>query len=127
MKNANINNRKNYITWGISAMIDLHKCDPNLIREPEIIRKFTIGLCGIIDMKREGEPIIKRFGKGKMEGYSMMQFIFSSSITVHFDEINNRAFIDIFSCKAFDVQKAAEFCYHYFKAKDYKLLEILRK
>jgi S-adenosylmethionine/arginine decarboxylase-like enzyme len=46
----------------------------------------------------------------------MIQFIETSSITVHLDEVWNRAFIDIFSCKTFDKILAKNFCKAYFKA-----------
>ena len=36
-----------------------------------------------------------------------MQFIETSSITVHADEVFNRCFIDIFSCLPFDPAVAA--------------------
>lgn len=67
-------------------------------------------------MKRFGEPMIQKFGEGELLGYSALQFIETSSITIHFDEVKNRAFIEIFSCKFFDPPKAANFCGSFFKA-----------
>lgn len=104
--------------WGLLAMINLYRCDKDLIRDPKAIRDFVIGLSEIINMKRFGEPVIERFGRGSLKGYSMMQLIETSSITAHFDEVQNRAFIDIFSCKDFNSQKALQFCLSFFKAKD---------
>ena len=46
-----------------------------------------------------------------------MQFIETSSITVHCDEFGNRAFIDIFSCKKYDHKPVVIFSKKYFKAK----------
>jgi S-adenosylmethionine decarboxylase len=68
-----------------------------------------------IKMKRHGEPLIERFAEGALEGYSALQFIETSSITLHFDEGQNRAFIDIFSCNCFDYQAAETFCREWFK------------
>ena len=112
--------------WGLSAVINLYECDSNLIRNPKIIKDFIVGLCDFIEMKRQGDVLIDRFGEGKLEGYSVMQFIQTSSITAHFDEEKNRAFIDIFSCKEFDPKKALEFCKLFFKAKDVKMKVIER-
>ncbi len=107
--------------WGLLASINLYGCDPVLIREPEAIRQYVIELCGLIDMKRFGEALIQRFAEGYYEGVSLMQFIETSSVTAHFDEQENRAFIDIFSCKFFDSKTAAEFSRKFFKASKYEL------
>lgn len=68
-------------------------------------------------MKPHWEPIVDRFWTWDLEWYSMMQFIETSSITVHLDEFWNRAFIDIFSCRKFDWKKATKFSQKYFDAK----------
>ena len=36
-----------------------------------------------------------------------MQFIETSSITVHADEVFGRCFVDVFSCRRFDPERAA--------------------
>lgn len=77
-------------------------------------------------MKRFGEPMIKKFGAGDLLGYSALQFIETSSITLHFDETENRAFIEVFSCKFFDPDMAAEFCRKFLGAKKSKLRYYLR-
>lgn len=72
-------------------------------------------------MKRYGEPIIKKFGNSDLFGYSAIQFIETSSITLHFDETQNRAFIEIFSCKFFEPDMVAGFCRKFLGAKKSKL------
>ena len=113
-------------SWGLLAVINLYQCDPGLIRDPGAINEFVVKLCDVIEMKRFGEAVIKCFGRGALKGYSMMQLIETSSITAHFDEIQNRAFIDIFSCKSFDPQKALQFCADFFKASDMAMRVIER-
>ncbi|MCK5510117.1 S-adenosylmethionine decarboxylase [Candidatus Parcubacteria bacterium] len=112
--------------WGLSAVINLYECDSDLIKNPKIIKDFIIELCDFIKMRRQGDVLIDRFGEGKLEGYSVMQFIQTSSITAHFDEEKNRTFIDIFSCKEFDSAKALKFCQLFFKAKNVKMKVIKR-
>ena len=107
--------------WGLSAAIDLYGCDSRKIKSPEIIEKFVIELCELIDMKRYGPAMIERFAEGYYEGVSLLQFIETSNITAHFDEQENRAFIDIFSCKHFDPETAAKFCKEFFTADRYQL------
>ncbi len=112
--------------WGQSLSIDLRECDNSLLTNPEKLKEFSKGICKEIDMVPFGEPIIKRFGEGSLEGYSMIQFIMTSSITVHLDEFGNRAFIDIFSCKRFDVKKAKNFCKNFFSAQKIRAKNLYR-
>jgi len=112
--------------WGKLVIIDLSGCNKEFIKDKSKIKEFIIKLCKIIDMKRFGPTRIKRFGTGKLEGYSAIQFLESSSITIHFDEIKNRAFIDIFSCKNFDSKIAEKFSKDFFEAKRSKRKIFLR-
>ena len=104
--------------WGQLSIIDLHDCDSELIKNPEQIKEFALALCKEIGMIPYGQPRVERFGQGDIEGYSMVLFIETSTITAHFDEIENRAFIDIFSCKEFDSEKAEQFSKEYFKSQE---------
>ena len=107
--------------WGRSASIDLHDCDADLIKDPKIIERFVKALVQELNMKRVGPPEIKRFGHGQLRGYSVMQFIETSTITAHFDEFGKRAFIDVFSCKKYDPKPIAAFCKKFFNAEKSKL------
>jgi len=107
--------------WGRSASVDLHDCDPKLVKSTAAIRRFVRQLTKELNMHRVGPTEIKRFGHGQLRGYSMMQFIETSTIIAHFDEKGNRAFLDIFSCKTYSAKKVAQFCKKYFKAKNYTL------
>ena len=122
------NNNKNKKFWGKLASVDLIGCNDK-ITKPQEIRRFCNELCKKIKMKRYGPTYLKRFGVGKLEGYSFMQFIETSSITAHFEEQQNpkKAFIDIFSCKDFDEKDAAEFCIKFFGADKAKLRVIIRE
>ena len=103
--------------WGQTLSLDLGECDILVLTNPEKLKLFSKALCKEIEMIPHGEPLVERFGEGELEGYSLMQFIETSSITVHCDEIGLRVFIDIFSCKRFDSDIAREFCKRFFKAK----------
>jgi len=113
--------------WGLSTAIDLHGCRPEPIRDPKKIEEFVIELCDRIDMKRFGEPTIVAFGEGKRYGYSLVQLIETSCITAHFEEENNNAYIDIFSCKPYPPEKTAQYCKEFFGAKDMKTTLLMRK
>jgi S-adenosylmethionine/arginine decarboxylase-like enzyme len=108
---------KNDWWWGRSESVDLHDCDPKLVKDPKAIERYVKQLCRLIKMKRHGPCRIERFGHGELRGYSMMQFIETSSIIAHFDEKGKRAFIDVFSCKTFPPKTVAKFSKKYFNAK----------
>jgi S-adenosylmethionine/arginine decarboxylase-like enzyme len=112
---------------GQLTIIDLNECDKNLVKDKDALERFTIRLSEIIEMEREGRPIIKRFGKGKLRGYTAIQLIQTSNIIVHLDEYERKVFIDIFSCKEFDAVKAKQFSQQFFNAGKAVLKTIIRK
>jgi len=109
--------KKSRDPWGQLTVVDLYSCEKKLLTTPAVIKKFPTELCKLIKMKLYGKPVFKRLGKGRLEGYSLMQFIETSTIILHMDEFDNRAFIDIFSCKKFNGKTAVAFAKKYFKAK----------
>ena len=107
------------VAWGLCTSIDLHGCR-NLMVESEksedAIKKFVIELCELIDMKRYGDPVIKWFGTGGVQGYTLIQLVETSCISAHW--AGDRMFLDIFSCKFYDPYHAIEFVKDFFKAND---------
>jgi S-adenosylmethionine decarboxylase len=96
-----------YGAWGQLAAIDLRDCDLERLADPEVIRLFVPRLVEAVGMRAHGPLHLERFGDGELEGWSAMQFIETSSITLHADEVWGRCFVDIFSCRPFDVDRAA--------------------
>lgn len=114
--------------WGLLTSIDLHHCNPDLIRDAGAIKHYVDELCQLIKMKKFGDTQVVHFGEDeKVAGFSMIQLIETSLISGHFANQTNDAYIDIFSCKYYDPQVAADFTQEYFKAKDIKIHYILRK
>lgn len=114
--------------WGLYCSVDIHNCDPDIIRDAEMIRQYAIQLCDLIEMKRFGETQVVNFGEDeRVAGYSMVQLIETSMISGHFANLTNTAYIDIFSCKYYDPEVAAQFSLSYFKGSDYALNIALRK
>jgi len=112
---------------GQLTIIDLNECDSELVKDKKKLASFGIELCKIINMNPYGKPIVKRFGKGKLKGYSAVQLIETSNIITHLDEFENKVFIDIFSCVDFDPIKAKNFSKDFFKSKKAKVKTIYRK
>ena len=93
--------------WGMLAAIDLHGCARARLTDPEAIRRFVPALIAAIGMRAHGPLMLERFGDGELAGWSAMQFIETSSVTLHADEVHDRCFVDVFSCLPFDTGEAA--------------------
>ena len=96
------------------AAVDLHGCDPAHLADPDLLRSFVPALVTAIGMRAHGPLRLERFGDGDLEGWSAMQFIETSSVTVHADEVSGRCFVDVFSCRLFDGDTAAQVAVRYF-------------
>jgi S-adenosylmethionine/arginine decarboxylase-like enzyme len=113
--------------WGLCTCIDLKGCDPAAIRDAERIRQYVIEVCDLIRMKRFGEPQVVHFGPNdRVAGYSMTQLIETSLISGHFANEANAAYIDIFSCKEYEPEVAAEFTRRFFGADSAVFQVVLR-
>lgn len=108
--------------WGVLTSLDLHECDPDIIRDAEAIKNYAVQLCDLIKVRPFGECVVVHFGdKEEVAGYSMTQLIETSLISGHFANKTNAVYIDIFSCGVYDAQVAADFTKQYFKAKEMKV------
>jgi len=97
------------------------------IRDAEKIRQYVIEVCDLIRMKRFGEPQVIHFGPNdRVAGYSMTQLIETSLISGHFANEMNAAYIDIFSCKEYEPEEAAEFTRQFFGADSVTFQVVLR-
>lgn len=93
---------------------DLANCN-NKIDNKEEIESFLKSLVSEISMNILDGPHIKE-GIPQNPGLSGVVIIDFSSITIHTFTDTNESLIDIFSCKPFDKDKAADFCVDFFKA-----------
>jgi S-adenosylmethionine/arginine decarboxylase-like enzyme len=115
--------------YGQEVILDLYDCHPEVIRSRKKLQAFVNQLCSLIKMKRFGRLLIHHFGHAqpKTAGYSLVQFIETSSITGHFSELWNSAYINIFSCRPFDTDLVVRFTKKFFGAKKIKKKLIYRK
>jgi len=104
--------------FGWEVQLDLYDCDEFTISNEEKIKNFGLELCKVIDMIPFGPAYTPYFGDNNeiTKGYSLLQFIETSSITGHFSEGTGAAYLNIFSCKAFDAKAAEDFSREYFQA-----------
>ncbi|OGX08649.1 MAG: S-adenosylmethionine decarboxylase [Omnitrophica WOR_2 bacterium GWF2_38_59] len=104
--------------WGIASSIDIYDCDPQTIRNKEKIKEFVKKLCDLIEMKRFGETQVVHFGEDeRVAGFSMVQLIETSLISAHFANMTETVYLDVFSCKPYDVSIVEEFSKKFFGGK----------
>ena len=113
--------------WGMSTSVDLYKCNPKTIRDADKIKEYVTTLCNdVIDMKMYGDCQVVHFGEDpKVSGFSMTQLIETSLVSGHFANNTNAAYLDIFSCKWYNIEKMVEFSKSFFEAETvlYKMCE----
>ena len=114
--------------WGIASAIDIYDCNPALIRDADVIRRFVAELCELIEMKRFGETQVVHFGEDeRVAGYSMVQLIETSLISAHFANQTNAVYLDVFSCKPYNPQIVREFSQAFFRGCKSSLQVALRR
>lgn len=108
--------------WGYHLILDCQGCAKEKIASRENLKSFIEALVIAIDMKAYGEPVLEHFATHDPEkgGYSLVQLIETSSITGHFVDKNGDAYLDIFSCKPFDIEIAKKVVTEYLGAKKIK-------
>jgi S-adenosylmethionine/arginine decarboxylase-like enzyme len=104
--------------FGCELIMDLYGCDVKIMHSKKKLKEYVDTLCPLIDMEKYGRLHLPYFGlrKPHTKGYSLLQFIETSSITGHFSEQWGISYINIFSCKAFDPKVARAFTKKFFKA-----------
>jgi S-adenosylmethionine/arginine decarboxylase-like enzyme len=112
--------------WGYHLMLDCSRCNEN-VKDRDQIYLFVKELITAIDMVAHGEPIIEYLLPGESNaGYSLMQLITTSNICAHFVDADNSAYIDIFSCKTFEIEVAKQVVEKYFGPKKMRVNYITR-
>lgn len=108
--------------WWMASSVDIYWCDPDIIRDADMIKKFVRELCELIKMKRFWDTEVVHFWEDeKVAGFSMTQLIETSLISGHFANATNVAYLDIFSCKYYDPLVMADFALEFYKGEYYKI------
>lgn len=112
--------------YGPELILDLFDCDVSTFNRKSL-RDFGRALCKEIGMtphKFRSEPwdddgvtAEECQVKPETKGYTAIQFLMESSILIHTLELKKLALINIFSCKSFETDTAAEFTKKWFGAK----------
>ena len=109
--------------YGYELILDLHGCDPDTFNRASI-EDFFRKLCKQIKMTRcdlhfwddVGVPPEEQQTSPHTKGTSAVQFILTSTIVIHTLDLTGAVYLNIFSCKEFDKDKAEAFSKEWFKA-----------
>ncbi len=114
--------------FGYELVLDLFECDADVITSNKKLKQYVDRLCKLIKMKKYGKILLPYFGEKEIftKGYSLVQLIETSSITGHFSDYWKTAYINIFSCRAYDHDLAKKFTKEFFKAKRVKSRYLIR-
>ena len=91
--------------WGYHLLLDCSRCDKSLVTDATNIKNFVNDLVKQIDMVTFGDTYVEHFATHDPEkaGYSFFQMIETSNVSGHFVDKSGDAYIDVFSCKSFDI------------------------
>jgi hypothetical protein len=61
--------------WGLLTSIDLHGCNPDMIRDASEVTRHVHELCDLIGMKRFGDTVVVNFGEDEKTHLSLVPFL----------------------------------------------------
>lgn len=110
--------------WGYHLIMDMSHCNKD-IDNPDKVSEFLTAMTKALKMKAYGKPLVHRF-PAPARGVSGVQIIYTSSITIHSDNVEWCAYIDVFSCKKFKPETAISLTKKFFEPKSIKQLFLYR-
>ena len=105
--------------WGYHLLLDCGGCELDAITNPKILTAWAKELVERIEMVPYGEPQVIHFGHNEyhLAGWTVIQLIETSNIMAHFNDNTGEGYIDIFSCKNYDIDDAISVVAEYFNPK----------
>ena len=108
--------------YGYELLLDLNNCDSSTFNRESIDRFFT-KLCAVIGMEKcevhfwddVDVPPDEQQTEPHTKGTSAVCFILTSTIVVHTLDLIGTVYVNIFSCKGYDADVAAEFTKKWFR------------
>ena len=116
--------------WGYHLVLDC-KGGKKFTKNPkEEIKTFIKELVEKIDMVAYGEPNIAYLptpDTPEKSGWSVAQLIYTSTITCHFTDESGDFYLDVFSCKEFEIEKVTECVDEFFSPLETRSRYLLRQ
>ena len=104
---------------GKQILIDVKNIDSNKLKLVEHIKPFMNLLIDELKLNVVGECLHQFKKDDEPYGVTMVYLLSESHLSIHSFQEKNYTFIDIFSCKDFDVDKAVEYTLELFKPTSY--------
>lgn len=120
------------MVFGKHLIIDACECDENNIKNIDVIDIFIEKLCNVGNMTRKGDLIIETFPendfniKNDLVGFSIVQIISLSNITLHINFISRTVYFDFFTCGEIKEDRIIDIFNNYFKPKTIKKIILQR-
>jgi len=107
--------------FGPHLMLDLRQCKEESLRDYNLIFRVLHDLPEKIGMTKITQPYVFHYAGLVPEdkGITGTVIIAESHISIHTFQEKDYCFIDVFSCKNFDVDFAAEYLVNAFESKEY--------
>ena len=112
-------NRKKKVGFGPHLMLDCYECNKEKLTNFHLLYEFLNNLPSEINMTKMTLPYCAKWKDkfASVEGVSAFVMIAESHISLHTFPEQGYAFMDIFSCREFDVEKARKLVLEFFEAK----------
>lgn len=111
--------KKQTYGYGPHLMLDLDDCNTTILDDLESCFKLLNELPGKIGMTKITQPYVFRYSGmvPEDEGITGVVIIAESHISLHTYPRKSFVFVDLFSCKPFDVEKARDYIIQFFQSK----------
>ncbi len=113
--------------WGYHLMLDCSSCEKPAIMNADHVSAFAKELVKEIDMVAYGEPQVVNFGTGNKAGFTLVQLIETSNICAHFCNDTGDVYLDVFSCKPFEIEAVKKTVAKYFNPENMKANFVARQ
>jgi S-adenosylmethionine decarboxylase len=111
--------KKHIYGYGPHLMLDLNDCNSAILDDLEACFRLLNELPEKIGMTKITQPYVFRYSGlvSEDEGITGVTIIAESHISLHTYPQKNFVFVDIFSCKPFDVEGARDYVVQFFQSK----------
>lgn len=107
--------------FGPHLMMDLRECNPDKLKDYDLVFSVLNELPEKIGMTKITQPYVFPYSGLVPEdkGITGTVIIAESHISIHTFQEKDHCFVDVFSCKDFDVEFAAEYLVNAFESRKY--------
>lgn len=113
-------------TYGLQLTFDGYGASKELCGNAALVHRMLDEMPARIGMRPLGSPHVVHVDEPGIRGLSGFRFIMESHISIHTYEERGFITVDIYSCKAFDAEKAAQLIARTFDVASYEHSVLLR-